>query len=211
MNFIFLGPPGAGKGTLASVISLKHGIPHVSTGVIFREAIKANSTLGLKVKAIIDSGNLVNDDLTIELVQDRLSNPDVENGFILDGFPRTIAQANGLSSIISIDTVVNFNISDENVIKRLSGRRVCENCGQSYHIEFIKPKVEGVCDVCSGKLITRQDDKVESIKNRLEVYRNQTEPLIDFYSKKDVMYNLDASLSTQEILENFLKDFPVKC
>ncbi len=209
MKFIFLGPPGAGKGTLAAVVSMKYGIPHISTGVIFREAIKAGSPLGLKVKAIIDSGALVSDELTIELVKERLSQNDVSNGFILDGFPRTIAQAEGLCNISEIDSVVNFTISDEDVIKRLSGRRVCKNCGQNYHIDFIKPSVSGVCDVCSGELFIRDDDKPEAIQNRLAVYEKQTEPLIDFYEKKGTLVNVDASPATELILEEFLIKFPL--
>ncbi len=209
MKFIFLGPPGAGKGTLASVVSMKYGIPHISTGVIFREAIKAKSPLGLKVKAIIDSGALVSDELTIELVKDRLSQNDVSKGFILDGFPRTIAQAEGLCSISEIDAVVNFTIKDEDVVKRLSGRRVCKNCGQNYHVDFIKPKADGICDVCSGELFIRDDDKPEAIKNRLDVYSSQTAPLIDFYEKKGLLKNIDATPATEVILKEFMEVFPL--
>ncbi len=209
MKFIFLGPPGAGKGTLAAVVSMKYGIPHISTGVIFREAIKAKSPLGLKVKAIIDSGALVSDELTIELVKDRLSQNDVSKGFILDGFPRTIAQAEGLCSISEIDAVVNFTIKDEDVVKRLSGRRVCKNCGQNYHVDFIKPKADGICDVCSGELFIRDDDKPEAIKNRLDVYSSQTAPLIDFYEKKGLLKNIDATPATEVILKEFMEVFPL--
>ncbi len=209
MKFIFLGPPGAGKGTLASVVSMKYGIPHISTGVIFREAIKAKSPLGIKVKAIIDSGELVSDDLTIELVKDRLSHDDVSNGFILDGFPRTIAQAEGLCNLVDIDSVVNFTISDEDVVKRLSGRRVCKNCGQNYHIDFVKPKVENVCDVCNAELFIRDDDKPEAIQNRLDVYSKQTEPLIAFYEKKGSLVDVDATPATDCILSEFVKKFPL--
>ncbi len=209
MKFIFLGPPGAGKGTLAAVVSMKYGVPHISTGVIFREAIKAKSPLGLKVKAIIDSGALVSDELTIELVKDRLSQDDVANGFILDGFPRTIAQAEGLCAISDIDSVVNFSIKDEDVVKRLSGRRVCKSCGQNYHVDFIKPKQDGVCDVCSNELIIRDDDKPEAITHRLEVYNSQTAPLISFYENKGLLKNIDASPSTEAILDEFVKVFPL--
>ncbi len=210
MKFIFLGPPGAGKGTLAAVVSMKYGVPHISTGVIFREAIKAKSPLGVKVKAIIDSGSLVSDELTIELVKSRLSQKDVSNGFILDGFPRTIVQAEGLCDISEIDAVVNFAISDDDVIKRLSGRRVCKNCGQNYHIDFIKPKIDGKCDVCSGDLYIRDDDMPEAIKNRLIVYKKQTEPLITFYEKKGLLVNVDASPITEKIVEEFIAIFPIQ-
>ncbi len=209
MKFIFLGPPGAGKGTLAAVVSMKYGIPHISTGEIFRDAIKAQSPLGLKVKSVIDSGALVSDDLTIELVKERLSNDDVAHGFILDGFPRTIAQAEGLETIMGIDSVVNFTIADEDVVKRLSGRRVCKNCGQNYHVDFIKPKVDGICDVCSHELFIREDDKPEAIQKRLDVYTKQTEPLIEYYEKKGNLKNIDATPSTDTILEEFMKVFPV--
>ncbi len=209
MKFIFLGPPGAGKGTLAAVVSMKYGIPHISTGVIFREAIKAQSPLGLKVKAIIDSGALVSDDLTIELVKERLSQPDVKNGYILDGFPRTIPQAEGLATFADIDSVVNFTIADEEVVKRLSGRRVCKNCGQNYHVDFIKPAVENTCDSCQGELFIREDDKPESITNRLKVYAESTEPLINFYKEKGLIKDIDATPATEVILEEFSKIFPL--
>ncbi len=210
MKFIFLGPPGAGKGTLAAVVSMRYGVPHISTGVIFREAIKAKNPLGIKVKAIIDSGSLVSDELTIELVESRLSKKDVSNGFILDGFPRTLAQAEGLCGISDIDAVVNFTISDDDVIKRLSGRRVCKNCGQNYHIDFIKPKIDGTCDVCSGDLYIRDDDMPDAIKNRLVVYKKQTEPLIAFYEQKDLLVTVDASPLTEKIVEEFVTIFPVQ-
>ena len=150
MNFVFLGPPGAGKGTLAAKVAVDYDIPHISTGDIFRAAIKAQSPLGLKVKAIIDSGALVSDDLTIELVKDRLSQPDAQKGFILDGFPRTIPQAEALETFSDIDAVVNFDIADEAVVERLSGRRVCKACGHNFHVKFMPPKVDGTCDSCGG-------------------------------------------------------------
>ncbi len=207
MNCIFLGPPGAGKGTLAFEVAKEYEIPHVSTGDLFRAAIKNQTELGKKVKAVLDSGALVSDDLTIEIVKERLEKPDTANGFILDGFPRTIAQADALENIVKIDAVVNFAIEDEEVIKRLSGRRVCSSCGQSFHVEFVKPKKEGVCDSCEGELITRPDDKIESIKTRLEAYRQQTAPLIDYYGKKDLTVDIDAKPPAQEVLKAFKEKF----
>lgn len=207
MNFIFLGPPGAGKGTLAAKVAEVHNIPHISTGVIFRAAIKSKTALGLRVQAIIDAGELVSDEITVELVKERLTKEDAKHGFILDGFPRTIPQAEALSKIILIDHVVNFSISDEVVIARLSGRRVCKSCGQNYHKEFMPPKVENVCDACGSELFIRDDDKKEAIIHRLEVYKDQTEPLIDFYEKEKLLSSIDASPSTDIILENFEKTF----
>ena len=166
--------------------------------------------MGKKVKAVIDSGALVSDDLTIALVKERLDKNDTKNGFILDGFPRTIAQAEALESIIEIDSVVNFDISDDEVIKRLSGRRICSSCGQSFHVEFVKPKKEGICDSCSGELIIRADDKIEAIQKRLENYRKQTAPLIDYYSKKNLIVNIDARPSSDTVLNSFKLKFPVK-
>jgi adenylate kinase len=210
MNFIFLGPPGAGKGTLAAQVAVSYKIPHISTGEIFRAAIKAQTPLGKKVQAIIDAGGLVSDDVTIELVKDRLSKEDAKNGFILDGFPRTIPQAEALATIVKVDAAVNFDIADNAVVERLSGRRVCKGCGQNYHVAFMPPKTEGKCDKCAADLYTRDDDKIESIKHRLEVYRAQTAPLIDFYRGKGTLVDVDARPSTDKILAEFEAKFPQK-
>ncbi len=210
MKFIFLGPPGAGKGTLAAKVAANYNIPHISTGDIFRTAIKNQTPLGLKVKAIIDSGALVSDDVTCELVKDRLAQADAQNGFILDGFPRTIPQAEALATFMPIDAVVNFDIADNEVVARLSGRRVCKGCGQNYHVEFMPPKVEGKCDKCGADLFIRDDDKIEAITHRLEVYRDQTAPLIDFYREKGTLKDIDARPATEVILESFEKAFPNK-
>lgn len=210
MNFIFLGPPGAGKGSLAVKVAEDYKIPHISTGDIFRANIKEKTPLGIKVKAIIDSGSLVSDDLTFELVKDRLSKDDCKNGFILDGFPRTIPQADLLSSVCLNVVVVNFQTKDEVVIKRLSTRRVCKACGANYNVLTLPPKKEGVCDKCSGEIIQRDDDKQESILHRMDVYREQTEPLIKYYTEKGKIQNFDAAIETAELLEEFKKVFPVK-
>lgn len=210
MNFIFLGPPGAGKGSLAVKVAEDYKIPHISTGDIFRANIKEKTPLGIKVKEIIDSGSLVSDDLTFELVKDRLSKDDCKNGFILDGFPRTIPQADLLSSVCPDVVVVNFQTTDEVVIKRLSTRRVCKACGANYNILTLPPKKEGVCDKCSGEIIQRDDDKQESILHRMDVYREQTEPLIKYYTEKGKIQNFDAAIETAELLEEFKKVFPVK-
>lgn len=210
MNFIFLGPPGAGKGSLAVKVAEDYKIPHISTGDIFRANIKEKTPLGIKVKAIIDSGSLVSDDLTFELVKDRLSKDDCKNGFILDGFPRTIPQADLLSSVCPDVVVVNFQTKDEVVIKRLSTRRVCKACGANYNVLTLPPKKEGVCDKCSGEIIQRDDDKQESILHRMDVYREQTEPLIKYYTEKEKIQNFDAAIETAELLEEFKKVFPVK-
>lgn len=209
MNFIFLGPPGAGKGTLAAAVSALYGIPHISTGEIFRAAIKAQTPLGKKVKAIIDSGALVGDDITVELIRDRLAQSDAKNGFILDGFPRTINQAEQLEKIAKIDCAVNFDINDEAVVERLSGRRVCRKCSHNFHVVFMPPEKENTCAHCGGELYIRDDDKPEAIKRRLEVYRAQTAPLIDFYRSKNLLKNIDAKPATDIILADFKKNFPV--
>ena len=210
MNFIFLGPPGAGKVSLAVKVAEDYKIPHISTGDIFRANIKEKTPLGIKVKAIIDSGSLVSDDLTFELVKDRLSKDDCKNGFILDGFPRTIPQADLLSSVCPDVVVVNFQTKDEVVIKRLSTRRVCKACGANYNVLTLPPKKEGVCDKCGGEIIQRDDDKQESILHRMDVYREQTEPLIKYYTEKGKIQNFDAAIETAELLEEFKKVFPVK-
>ncbi len=206
-NFIFLGPPGAGKGSLAVKVAEDYKIPHISTGDIFRANIKAQTPLGVKVKAIIDSGSLVSDELTFELVKDRLAQDDCKNGYILDGFPRTIPQAEMLEKLVSDIKVVNFEIQDEIVIRRLSTRRVCKACGANYNVLTLKPKVEGVCDKCGGELYQRDDDKQESILHRMDVYREQTEPLINFYKEKGKITDLDASIETDVLLGEFKKIF----
>ena len=206
-NFIFLGPPGAGKGSLAVKVAEEYKIPHISTGDIFRANIKNQTPLGVKVKAIIDSGSLVSDDLTCELVKDRLSQPDCKNGYILDGFPRTIPQAEMFTKICDDVKVVNFEIKDEIVIRRLSTRRVCKACGANFNVLTLPPKVEGVCDKCGGELYQRDDDKQESILHRMDVYREQTEPLIKFYREKGAITDLDASIETPVLLEKFKEIF----
>jgi adenylate kinase len=200
MNLIFLGAPGAGKGTLATLLSKDYGIPQISTGDLFRAAVKEGSELGKKVKGIMEKGELVPDSLTVELVKERLGKPDAQQGYILDGFPRTVAQADALAEFQKIDAVINFSISDELVIRRLSGRRVCRSCGAIYHIENMPPKVEGTCDRCGGELYIRDDDKIESIKNRLRVYKEQTEPLIAYYREKELLREIDSSTSPEDSL-----------
>ena len=206
-NFVFLGPPGAGKGSLAVKVAADYQIPHISTGDIFRANIKAQTPLGVKVKEIIDSGSLVSDELTFELVKDRLAQDDCKNGYILDGFPRTIPQAQMLDSLVSDLKVVNFVIKDEIVIDRLSTRRVCKACGANFNIKTLPPKVEGICDKCGGELYQRDDDKQDSILHRMDVYREQTEPLINYYKGKGKITDLDAAIETDILLGEFKKIF----
>ncbi|MFP3043613.1 adenylate kinase [Treponema primitia] len=203
MNLIFLGPPGAGKGTLAAKAVDILTVPHISTGAIFRSAIAAKSPLGLKVKAIIDAGKLVDDETTIELVKERLAQADAQKGYILDGFPRTIPQAEALAGFSAVDKVVNFDIPDSSVLERLGGRRVCRKCGVNYHKVFNPPKKADTCDSCGGEVYTREDDKPEAVQKRLEVYRNQTEPLIDYYRKKGILKDVDARPAVDQVVENF--------
>ena len=205
MKLIFLGPPGAGKGTLAARAVDLLKLPHISTGAIFRSAIAAASPLGLKVKAIIDAGKLVDDGTTIELVKERLARDDVKKGYILDGFPRTIPQAEALAKFSTVEKVVNFDIPDTSVLERLGGRRVCRKCGYNFHQIFDRPKKEGVCDHCGGEVYTRDDDKAEAIQKRLEVYRAQTAPLIDYYRSKGLLIDVDARPSVDKVVENFRK------
>ena len=205
MKLIFLGPPGAGKGTLAAKAVDILKLPHISTGVIFRAAIAAQSPLGLKVKAIIDAGKLVDDETTIELVKERLAQDDVQKGYILDGFPRTIPQAEALAQFSTVEKVIDFTLPDSLVLERLGGRRVCRKCGYNFHAVFNKPKTEGVCDHCSGEIYTREDDKNEAIQKRLEVYRVQTAPLIEFYREKGLLVEVDASPNVDQVVENFKK------
>ena len=182
MKLILLGAPGAGKGTQAEIISEKYNIPTISTGNIIRAALKNGTEMGLKAKSYIDAGNLVPDDVVIGIIKERLSENDCENGYILDGFPRTIPQAEALDNLgFDIDVALSIEVADEEIVKRMSGRRVCEKCGASYHTEFKKPEVEGVCNICGGNLVIRKDDEPETVLNRLNVYHEQTEPLKDYY------------------------------
>lgn len=185
MKIILLGAPGAGKGTQAEVICNRYNIPTISTGNIIREALKTGTEMGLKAKSYMDSGNLVPDDVVIGIIKDRINKDDCKDGFILDGFPRTIPQAEALDNMgIQIDKVIDIEVPDERIINRMSGRRVCEKCGASYHLEYKKPKVEGVCDQCSGALVQRKDDHPDTVKARLDVYHSETEPLKDYYEKQ---------------------------
>jgi adenylate kinase len=210
MKLIFLGPPGAGKGTLAGLMSKTLGIPQVSTGDIFRDAIKRETELGLKVKAIVSRGDLVPDELTVGLVKERLAKPDAAAGYILDGFPRTIPQAEALDTFQKIDSVINFNVTDKEVIRRLSGRRTCKNCGAIYHVDNMPPKKEGVCDKCGGPLYIRDDDSITSISNRLEVYKKQTEPLIEFYRKKRLLQNVVSNTTPEDTFSQLKKVLKLK-
>jgi adenylate kinase len=205
MKLIFLGPPGAGKGTLAGTVSKEYGIPQISTGDIFRDAIKRETELGKKVKEIVGRGDLVPDELTVSLVKERLTQADAQKGYILDGFPRTIPQAEALEKFQKLDAVVNFSISDEQVVKRLSGREICKSCGAIYHVTNMPSKVKGVCDKCGGPVYVRPDDSLESITNRLDVYRKQTEPLIGFYRGRRLLKDIDSSKSPEDTLAQIKK------
>ncbi|MFP4644949.1 MAG: adenylate kinase [Spirochaetales bacterium] len=199
MNLIFVGPPGAGKGTIAGQSAQKFSIPHISTGDIFRENIRNQTELGRKVKAILDKGELVPDELTIDLVRDRLAQPDAANGWILDGFPRTVEQATALDEFATVDRVIYFNVDDEQVIRRLSGRRVHPASGRTYHVEFNPPQRQDIDDVTGEPLILRDDDREEAIRHRLEVYREQTAPVIDYYKNDGRVVEIDAGQSIEAV------------
>jgi adenylate kinase len=205
MKLIFLGPPGAGKGTMAKKLAADQKIAHISTGDLFREAIADKTRLGLEVKAIIEKGDLVPDSLTTGLVEERIAAGDCARGFILDGFPRTMAQAQGLSKLAAVDAAVNFELSDGEIIKRLSGRRLCPACGRTFHVDFMPPLVSGVCDSCSAGLVIRRDDQIDSIRNRLLVYKAQTEPLISFYTQGSLLKTVDASPDPEAVFASVKK------
>ena len=205
MRLVFLGPPGAGKGTIAAKAKLVYSIPHISTGDLFRANIKNGTELGRRVQAILAAGDLVPDEVTIDMVRERLKEEDALNGFILDGFPRTIAQADALGAMTDLDMVVNFVLDKEDIVKRLSGRRVCKSTGRTYHILYNPPKVEGIDDETGEALIQRDDDKEEAIRNRLEVYEASTAPLIAYYRDKGLLVDIDASKSPDEVLSSMVE------
>ena len=204
MNIVLMGLPGAGKGTQAEKIVEKYAIPHISTGDMFRAAIKEGTELGLKAKAFMDEGKLVPDEVTIGIVRERLSQPDCEKGFLLDGFPRTVPQAEALDSILEeldrpVEHTINIEVEKDELIARLSGRRICKTCGASYHLIFNPPAVEGKCDKDGGELYTRADDNPETVANRLEVNMNQAQPLLDFYQAKGVLTNIDGQQDINKV------------
>lgn len=203
MKIVLLGPPGAGKGTFASQASKLLGLPHISTGDLFREAIRNETSLGKKVKDILAQGRLVPDDLTIGLVRERLSLQDAETGWILDGFPRTIPQAEALQEISPVEMVLNLEVEDSLILERLTGRRICRNCGKIYHIVTIPPKKEGICDVCGGALYVRPDDQESAIKTRLAAYREQTEPLVRWYEEKQLLTPLRGTGTPESVYAAF--------
>ncbi len=199
MKLILLGAPGAGKGTQAEIISEKYNIPTISTGNIIRAALKNGTEMGLKAKAYIDSGRLVPDDVVIGIIKERLADADCQNGFILDGFPRTIPQAQALDQMgIKIDAALSIEVSDREIVKRMSGRRVCEKCGASYHIEFKKPTKDGVCDTCGGALVIRKDDEPDTVLDRLDIYHKQTEPLKSYYDTQGKLITVQGQPKVED-------------
>lgn len=205
-----LGAPGAGKGTQAKRIAAKFSVPHISTGDIFRANIKNNTPLGEKAKSYMDKGELVPDELVIELIMDRFAQDDCVNGYVLDGFPRTIPQAEELDKALNgvndkLDYAIDVEVPDDNIISRMSGRRACLNCGATYHIVHNPPKVENVCDTCNGELILRDDDKAETVKNRLDVYHTQTEPLLKYYTEKGILYTVDGTQDMDTVFDSICK------
>lgn len=209
MKIIMLGAPGAGKGTQAKKIAEKYSIPHISTGDIFRANIKEGTELGKKAKEYMDKGALVPDELVCDLVVDRISQEDAKNGYVLDGFPRTIPQAEALDAALTkinekVDYAIDVDVPDENIINRMSGRRACVACGGTYHIVFNPTKKEDVCDACGGQLILREDDKPETVKNRLKVYHEQTQPLIEYYTKKNILKSVDGTQDMSKVFDSIV-------
>jgi adenylate kinase len=207
MNLVLMGLPGAGKGTQAEKIVEKYGIPHISTGDMFRAAIKDSTELGLKAKSFMDKGNLVPDEVTIGIVRERLSKEDCAEGFLLDGFPRTVAQAEALEDILTdlhkkINFVINIDVDQEILMERLTGRRICKSCGSTYHLVFNPPAKDGVCDRCGGELYQRADDNAETVQNRLEVNQKQTKPLLDFYEGKGYLRNINGQQDIRLVFDD---------
>ncbi len=214
MRLILLGPPGAGKGTQAASLVKHYKIPHISTGDIFRANIKGGTELGKKAKAYIDKGELVPDELTVAIVQDRLMQDDAKNGFLLDGFPRNVLQAEALDSVLNengqkIDYAVCIDVKAESLIKRAVGRRLCRDCGATYHIEFMPPKNDGVCDTCNGELYQRDDDNEQTMSNRIAVYEQQTSPLVEYYDKKNILKRINGEQSADDVFKEMLSSLGV--
>ena len=212
MKIIMLGAPGAGKGTQAKRIAEKYGIPHISTGDIFRANIKEGTELGMKAKEFMDQGLLVPDEVTIGMLLDRIKKEDCVNGYVLDGFPRTIPHAESLTKALEemgqkIDYAVDVDVPDENIVSRMSGRRACITCGATYHVQFAPPKAEGICDKCGAELVLRDDDKPETVQKRLTVYHEQTQPLIDYYRRAGVLVSVDGTQSMDQVFESIVKIF----
>jgi len=212
LNIILMGPPGAGKGTQAKRIIATFDIPHISTGDMFREAIKNETPLGVLAKSYIDKGHLVPDDVTIGLVRERLSQPDCANGYLLDGFPRTIPQAEALEVLTKeinrpVTHVVDIEVANEELIRRICGRRVCKKCGAPYHVDTMRPKVEGVCDICGGNLIQRPDDNEEALVTRLDHYVKDTKPLLDFYQVRNLLHTFDGTVGADNLLNELKQLF----
>ena len=209
MKIIMLGAPGAGKGTQAKQIAAKYEIPHISTGDIFRANIKEGTALGMEAKSYMDKGQLVPDELTVKILLDRVSKDDCKNGYVLDGFPRTIPQADVLDKAVSelndkIDYAINVDDKDDNIIRRMSGRRACLNCGATYHIVNVPPKKEGICDTCGSELVIRDDDKEETVKARLLAYHEQTQPLIDYYNNKGILKEVDGTKDMNDVFADIV-------
>lgn len=207
MKIVMLGAPGAGKGTQAKMIAAKYGIPHISTGDIFRANIKNGTELGRKAKEYMDQGALVPDSLTLELIMDRFQQPDCANGYVLDGFPRTIPQAEALTEALksensSLDFAINVEVPDSNIVNRMSGRRACVACGGTYHILYNPTSKEGICDACGGELMLRDDDKPETVAKRLDVYHTQTQPLIDYYAGQGILKEVDGTRDVAEVFQD---------
>lgn len=209
MNLLIMGPPGGGKGTQAEVLVRELGVTHISTGDMFREAVKEGTEMGKKAKEYMDKGQLVPDEVVIGMVKERLSRPDCARGFLLDGFPRTLAQAEALDATLKelglkLDAVININVPRESILERLTGRRVCRNCGATYHIKYNPPKVEGKCNHCGGELHQRSDDTEETVNKRLDVYEAQTQPLIDYYTKEGLIKHINGNQEIKKVSEEML-------
>ncbi len=210
MKIIMLGAPGAGKGTQAKMIAEKYNLPHISTGDIFRANIKGGTELGMEAKKYMDAGQLVPDELTVKILLDRVADEDCKNGYVLDGFPRTIPQALVLDKALTelnekVDFAIDVDVPDENIVNRMGGRRACVTCGATYHVVHVPPKKEGICDKCGSELILRDDDKPETVKNRLDVYHAQTQPLIDYYTEKGILHTVDGTVDMMDVFNEIVK------